>query len=74
MFVRISLRGMLRLIRVDTLRTVHNVGFLLERLIFQSLLYLYILLLIVHLTSRCYKYSFYQMTEFYFQLFIQVLV
>ena len=30
---RISLRGMLRLIRVDTLRKVHNVGFLAIRLI-----------------------------------------
>ena len=30
---RISLRGMFRLIRVDTLRSVHTVGFLVERLI-----------------------------------------
>ena len=29
---RVSLRGMLMLIRVDTLRRVHNVGFLVERL------------------------------------------
>ena len=28
MSFRVSLRGMLRLIRVDTLRRVHNVGFL----------------------------------------------
>ena len=28
MSVRVSLRGMLRLIRVDTLRRVNNVGFL----------------------------------------------
>ena len=33
MYVRVSLRGMLRLIRVDTLRRVHNVGFLAGRLI-----------------------------------------
>ena len=33
MSVRISLRGMLSLIRVDTLLNVHNVGFLVERLI-----------------------------------------
>ena len=32
MSVRVSLRGMLRLIRVDTLRSVYNVGFLAERL------------------------------------------
>ena len=30
--VRVSLRCMLRLIRVDTLRSVHNVGFLMELL------------------------------------------
>ena len=30
--VRVSLRDMLRLIRVDTLRRVHNVGFLAGRL------------------------------------------
>ena len=30
--VRISLRGTLRLIRVDTLRSVHNVGFLVGQL------------------------------------------
>ena len=33
MSVRDSLHGMLRLIRVDTLRRVHNVGFLAARLI-----------------------------------------
>ena len=33
MSVRVSLRGMLRLIRVDTLRRAHNVGFLAGRLI-----------------------------------------
>ena len=33
MSARVSLRGMLKLIRVDTLRRVHNVGFLAERLI-----------------------------------------
>ena len=33
MSVRFSLRGMLRLIRVDTLRRVHSVGFLVGRLI-----------------------------------------
>ena len=32
MYIRVSLRGMLRLIRVDTLRRVHNVGFLTRRL------------------------------------------
>ena len=32
MYIRVSLRGMLRLIRVDTLRTVNNVGFLAGRL------------------------------------------
>ena len=31
--VRVSLRGMLRLIRVDTLRRVHNVGYLVIRFI-----------------------------------------
>ena len=31
--IRVSLRGMLRLFRFDTLRRVHNVGFLVERLI-----------------------------------------
>ena len=41
--VRVSLRGMLRLIRVDTLRRVHNVGFLAGRLkcIFINVNYLY---------------------------------
>ena len=34
MSARVSLRGMLRLIRVDTLRRFHNVGFLVKRLIF----------------------------------------
>ena len=34
MSARISLRGMLRLIRIDTLRRVHNVGFLVIRLFF----------------------------------------
>ena len=34
--IRVSLRGMLRLIRVDTLRRDHNVGFLAGRLIYQS--------------------------------------
>ena len=33
MSVRVSLRGMLRLSWVDTLRIDHNVGFLTERLI-----------------------------------------
>ena len=33
MSVRVSLRGMPRLIRVGSLRRVHNVGFLLERII-----------------------------------------
>ena len=32
MFVRVSLRGILKQIRVDTLRRVHNDGFLEERL------------------------------------------
>ena len=32
MSARISLRGMIRLIRVDVLRRDHNVGFLAERL------------------------------------------
>ena len=32
MSVRVSLRGMLRLIRIDTSRRVHNVGFLAGRL------------------------------------------
>ena len=36
---RVSLRGKLMLIRVDTLRIVHNVGFLVERLIY---IYIYI--------------------------------
>ena len=31
--VRVSLRGILRLIRIDTLRRVHNLGFLVIRLI-----------------------------------------
>ena len=34
MCVRVSLRGMLRLIRVDTKRRVHKVGFLAGRLIY----------------------------------------
>ena len=34
MSVRVSLCGMLRLIRIDTLRRVRNIGLLLERLIF----------------------------------------
>ena len=33
MSVQISLSGMFRLILVDTLRRVHNVGFLVERLL-----------------------------------------
>ena len=33
MSVRVSLSRMLRLIRVDTFRRVHNIGFLVERLI-----------------------------------------
>ena len=32
MFTRVSLRGMLSLIRVDTLQRVHNVGFIAGRL------------------------------------------
>ena len=32
MSVRVSLHGMLRLIRTDALRSVHTVGFLVERL------------------------------------------
>ena len=36
MYVRIILRGMLKLIRVDTLRRVHTVGFLAGRLIHLS--------------------------------------
>ena len=32
----ISLRSMLRVIRVDILRRVHNVGFLVERLIYME--------------------------------------
>ena len=31
--VRVSLRGIFRLIRADTLRRVHNVGFLVGRLL-----------------------------------------
>ena len=34
MSIRVSLRGMHRLMRVDTLRKVHTVGFLVERLNF----------------------------------------
>ena len=33
MSILVSLRSMLRLIRIDTLRRVHNVGFLVGRLI-----------------------------------------
>ena len=33
MYIRVSLRGMLMLIRIDTLRRVHNLGFLAGRLI-----------------------------------------
>ena len=33
MYVRVSLRGILRLTRVDNLRRLHNVGFLLGRFI-----------------------------------------
>ena len=36
MSVRASLRGMLSLIRVDTVRRIHNVGILAERLIYRS--------------------------------------
>ena len=32
MYVQVSLRGMHRLIRIDTLRRVHNVGFLVKPL------------------------------------------
>ena len=39
MSVRISLYNMLRLVRTDTLRRVHNVGFLVERLILYKYLY-----------------------------------
>ena len=35
--VRVSLRDMLRLIRVDTLRGVDNVGFIVERRIYVSI-------------------------------------
>ena len=35
MSFRVSLRGMLRLIRVDTLRSVHNIGLLVGRLNFK---------------------------------------
>ena len=34
MSVQVSQRGMLRLIQIDTLRRLHNVGFLVERLIY----------------------------------------
>ena len=44
--VRVSLRGMLRLIRVDTLRRVHNVDFLVERLI-------YIYIFILYAINKC---------------------
>ena len=43
MSVRVSLRGMLKLNRVDTLRRVHNVGFLAGRLNY------------VNLSEACYK-------------------
>ena len=36
MSIRVSLRGMLKLIRDDTLRRVHNVCFLAGRLIYES--------------------------------------
>ena len=36
MSIRVDLRGMLRLIRVDTLRRVHNVGFLTGRVIWEN--------------------------------------
>ena len=36
--VRVSLRNILRLIRVDALRRVHNVGFLAGRLMSHSIL------------------------------------
>ena len=36
MSVQVSLRGMLRLTKVDTLRRVHIVGFLVERLILEE--------------------------------------
>ena len=39
-FVMVSLRGMLKLIRFDTLRRVHNVGFLAGRLIFGFIYFL----------------------------------
>ena len=34
MYIRVSLRGMLRLIRIDTLRRVNHVGFIPGRLIY----------------------------------------
>ena len=39
---RVSLRAMLRLIRVDTLRGIHNVGFLAVLLIFECLRFYFI--------------------------------
>ena len=48
MSARVSLRGMLKLIRVDTLRRVHNVGILEERLICGTIYaHVYILINIV---------------------------
>ena len=41
MSVRVNLRGMLRLIRVDTLSRVHNVGFLVTRLMSYFVLFVY---------------------------------
>ena len=47
MYVRISLRGMLRLVQVDTLRRVHNVGFLVEWLTYIYIIYVLTITILV---------------------------
>ena len=50
MYVRVSLLGTLRLIQADTLGRVHNVGFLMERLMCN----IYIKISFSHSTTRMY--------------------
>ena len=51
MSVRVSLRGMLRLIRVDTLRRVHNVDFLAERLMYSVIVSVLVATIVINMVS-----------------------
>ena len=51
MSIRVSLRGMLRLIRGDTLRKVHNAGFLVQRLMYCEI----VNILINDFCCKCYQ-------------------